>query len=57
MRQTCAQEHHVLRSLHPLYLRTAGGKGAPGHERRKAARFERYVDAHMKNHMFRNGVD
>jgi hypothetical protein len=47
----------MLNELCPLYLRTAGGKGAPGHERRRAARFERYVDQHMQDHMFRNGVD
>ena len=36
---------------------TRGGKGAPGHGRRAAQRYERHVDRFINTHMFANGVD
>jgi len=34
----------------------AAGKGAPGHPRRKAQRYEAYVEKHLRDHMFKNGA-
>ena len=37
-------------------LRMAAGKGEPGHPRRKAQRYEAYVEKHLRDHMFKNGA-